>query len=111
MQSTTDTLLLEVVREAAHPLTGTARDYDPLMDLVGCTTYHGTVTAASDWGEPAERKRVRPALASSYEALFHAPELACFLLTWREGDTMTKACATASLSGPSGSFTVPEPSV
>lgn len=35
MHSTTDTLLLEAVRETAHPLTGTARDYDPLMDLVG----------------------------------------------------------------------------
>ena len=40
--------------------------------LIGFTTHHGTVTAASDWGEPAERKRVRPALAGSYEALFHA---------------------------------------
>ena len=39
--------------------------------LVGFTTYAGTVTAASDWGAPAERKRVRPALADSYEALFH----------------------------------------
>src|SRR5262249_40950827 len=29
--------------------------------LVGFSTYQGTVTAASDWGEPAERKRVRPA--------------------------------------------------
>ena len=30
--------------------------------LVGCTTYDGTVTAASNWDAPAERKRVRPAL-------------------------------------------------
>ena len=30
--------------------------------LVGFTTYSGTVTAASDWDEPAERMRVRPAL-------------------------------------------------
>src|SRR5207244_8215672 len=27
--------------------------------------------AATDWDGPAERKRVRPALAGSYEALFH----------------------------------------
>jgi len=40
--------------------------------LVGFSTYHGTVTAASDWGSPAERKRVRQALPDSYEALFHA---------------------------------------
>ena len=38
---------------------------------VGFTTYTGTVTAASDWDAPAERKRVRPALPGSYEALFH----------------------------------------
>ncbi len=38
--------------------------------LIGFLTYEGTVTAASDWDEPAERKRVRPALPGSYEALF-----------------------------------------
>jgi erythromycin esterase-like protein/predicted phosphoribosyltransferase len=42
--------------------------------LVGFTTYSGTVTAASDWGAPAERKAVRPALAGSWEALFHGLE-------------------------------------
>jgi erythromycin esterase-like protein len=40
--------------------------------LIGFTTYTGTVTAASDWGRPAERKRVRPALQGSYESLFHS---------------------------------------
>jgi erythromycin esterase-like protein len=39
--------------------------------LVGLTTYSGTVTAARDWDEPAEQRQVRPALAGSYEALFH----------------------------------------
>jgi erythromycin esterase-like protein len=39
--------------------------------LVGFTTYEGTVTAASDWEAPAECKNVRPALAESYEELFH----------------------------------------
>lgn len=39
--------------------------------LVGFTTHRGSVTAASDWGEPAQRKRVRPGLPRSYEALFH----------------------------------------
>jgi len=38
---------------------------------VGFTTHTGTVTAASDWDGPAERKRVRPSLPGSYEALFH----------------------------------------
>jgi erythromycin esterase-like protein/predicted phosphoribosyltransferase len=51
--------------------------------LVGFTTHHGTVTAASDWGGVAERKRVRPALPGSCEALFHCALAARFLLTWR----------------------------
>jgi erythromycin esterase-like protein len=58
--------------------------------LVGFTTYHGTVTAASDWDGPAERKNVRPALLGSYEAMFHATELPRFLLTWREGDAVSE---------------------
>lgn len=48
--------------------------------LVGFTTHSGTVTAASDWGAPEERKTVRPALPESYEALFHRVELERFLL-------------------------------
>jgi len=39
--------------------------------LIGFTTHHGTVTAASEWDAPAERKRVRPAVPESYELLFH----------------------------------------
>jgi erythromycin esterase-like protein len=57
--------------------------------LVGCTTYGGTVTAASNWDEPARQRRVRPALPDSYEALFHAaaPEASNnFLLCLRDGD-------------------------
>ncbi len=49
--------------------------------LVGFTTHHGRVTAASDWGGPAERKHVRPALDGSYEQLFHHAELDQFVLT------------------------------
>jgi erythromycin esterase-like protein len=39
--------------------------------LIGFSTYSGTVTAATNWDEPAQRKVVRPALPDSYEALFH----------------------------------------
>jgi erythromycin esterase-like protein len=39
--------------------------------LVGFTTHTGTVTAASNWDEPAQRKRVRPSMMGSYERLFH----------------------------------------
>ena len=48
--------------------------------LVGFTTYAGTVTAASDWGESAERKTVRPALPDSYEALFHHVGVPSFMM-------------------------------
>ena len=48
--------------------------------LVGFTTYDGTVTAASSWDAPAERKRVRPALEGSIEALFHETGIDRFLL-------------------------------
>lgn len=48
--------------------------------LVGLTTYTGTVSAASQWGHPVERKRVRPALSDSFEALFHATGIPALLL-------------------------------
>jgi len=50
------------------------------VTLVGFTTHHGTVTAASEWDTPAERKRVRPSMARSYEALFHAVGIDRFFL-------------------------------
>ena len=51
--------------------------------LIGFTTHHGTVTAASDWGAPAERKNVRPALRGSYEELFHETGLPRFWIDLR----------------------------
>ena len=54
------------------------------VTLVGFTTSHGTVTAASDWGGSAERKRVRPALAGSYESVFHETGIPAFVLALRE---------------------------
>jgi erythromycin esterase-like protein/predicted phosphoribosyltransferase len=48
--------------------------------LIGFTTYEGTVTAASNWGANAERKRVRPALTGSYEALLHQTGAGNFVL-------------------------------
>jgi len=48
--------------------------------LVGFTTYAGTVTAASDWGGPAERKNVRRALGGSWEQRFHETGVPRFLL-------------------------------
>jgi erythromycin esterase-like protein len=47
---------------------------------IGFTTYEGTVTAASDWGGVAERKRVRPGLPGSIEAVMHEVGLPRFML-------------------------------
>jgi erythromycin esterase-like protein len=51
---------------------------------VGFTTHTGTVTAASNWDEPAQRKRVRPSLAGSYERLFHDTGVDRFFLWLRD---------------------------
>ena len=48
--------------------------------LVGLTTYDGTVSAASDWDSPVERKVVRPAMTDSYELLFHNVGIPRFML-------------------------------
>jgi erythromycin esterase-like protein len=58
--------------------------------LIGFTTYRGTVTAASDWGKPAERKQVRPALRGSYEELFHNTQRNRFLLIWSASDMVVE---------------------
>ncbi len=52
--------------------------------LIGFSSYEGTVTAASDWDGPAERKRVRPGLKGSVEKLFHEVEEAAFWLDLRK---------------------------
>ena len=59
--------------------------YGPASVLVGFTTYSGTVTAANDWDEPGERKRVRPALPDSYEMGFHETGIPRFFLSLRDG--------------------------
>jgi len=51
---------------------------------VGFTTFTGTVTAATEWDEPAQLKRVRPGLAGSYERLMHDVGEARFLVSLRE---------------------------
>jgi erythromycin esterase-like protein len=76
--------------------------------LVGFTTHHGTVTAASDWDGPAERKRVRPALPGSYEALFHATRLPRFLLAWPEADRVAEGLRTPRIERAIGVIYRPE---
>jgi erythromycin esterase-like protein/predicted phosphoribosyltransferase len=76
--------------------------------LVGFTTYHGSVTAASDWGAPAERKRVRPALPGSYEAVFHATVLGRFLVVCNESDMLVEALRVPRLERAIGVIYRPE---
>jgi erythromycin esterase-like protein/predicted phosphoribosyltransferase len=76
--------------------------------LVGFTTHHGTVTAASDWGKPAERKRVRPALAGSYEALFHTTGRDRFLLIPNDSDAMAQQLSAPRLERAIGVIYRPE---
>lgn len=59
--------------------------------LIGQTTHHGTVTAATDWDGPAERKEVRPGLEGSYEALFHEADHDAFLLPLRDVDARMRS--------------------
>jgi erythromycin esterase-like protein len=86
----------------------TREKYGTEAVLVGFTTHHGTVTAASDWGNPAERKRVRPALAGSYEALFHATGRDRFLLILNGGDTMVQQLSAPRLERAIGVIYRPE---
>ena len=57
---------------------------------IGFTTYEGSVTAASNWDAPAERKRVRPAHRDSYEALFHGIETPRFFLNLRDNARLAR---------------------
>jgi erythromycin esterase-like protein len=75
--------------------------------LVGFSTHHGTVTAASDWGGAPERKRVRAALAGSYEALFHEAGAERFLLNLRD-ETLQRALAAPRLQRAIGVIYLPE---
>jgi erythromycin esterase-like protein len=62
--------------------------------LIGFTTHTGTVTAASNWDDPSQRKRVRPSIAGSYERLFHDAGLDRFMLLLHDGparDALTPA--------------------
>ena len=75
---------------------------------IGFTTYSGTVTAASDWGEPAERKRVRPALRGSCEELFHEAGVPNSWLNLRERNEATRLLSEERLERAIGVIYRPE---
>lgn len=51
--------------------------------LIGFSTHTGTVSAAADWDEPVEWKRVNPSLPRSYERIFHESGIERFVLPLR----------------------------
>ncbi len=62
---------------------------------LGFTTYDGSVSAASDWHAPVERKRLRPGREGSYEAIFHQTGVPKFFV-----DLRSQQPAIAALHGP-----------
>jgi erythromycin esterase-like protein len=56
---------------------------------IGFTTHTGTVTAATNWGGDAERKRVRPSLEGSFERIFHETGIPAFFLNLRDESAAT----------------------
>ena len=76
--------------------------------LVGFTTFTGTVTAASEWDGPAHRKHVRPALAGSYERLFHEVQLPRFLVPLRTDLELSSALAVPRLERAIGVLYLPD---
>jgi erythromycin esterase-like protein len=51
---------------------------------VGFTTHAGTVTAADNWGGPAQVMRINPSLEDSYERIFHNVGYAAFMLIFAQ---------------------------
>jgi erythromycin esterase-like protein len=88
----------QLVRER-HP--GDCRD-------LGFTTYTGTVTAADDWGGPAQRKWVRPALPGSVEELFHQVGHKEFMLSFAKATRATELLRAARLERAIGVIYRPE---
>jgi erythromycin esterase-like protein len=82
--------------------------YGAAAVLVGFTTYAGTVTAATDWDGPAHRRDVRPALAGSYERLFHDVAIPRFLLPLRTDPELSAALTAPRLERAIGVIYVPE---
>ncbi|MBZ2209475.1 erythromycin esterase family protein [Massilia soli] len=81
--------------------------YGDQARLIGFSTYHGTVTAASEWGGRAERKQVKPALPGSYEELFHQAGVDRFLLDLRTGSALREELMASRLQRAIGVLYLP----
>lgn len=76
--------------------------------LLGFTTHDGTVTAASEWDGPAEKKTVRPSLANSYERLLHDTGLKQFFLRIRDRRYLSELLQERRLERAIGVIYLPE---
>ncbi|MFN8227812.1 MAG: erythromycin esterase family protein [Mycobacterium sp.] len=76
--------------------------------LIGFSTYHGTVTAATEWGGNAFIKTVRPALPGSVEELFHETGRAAFLVAMHDGGPAAQALEVVRLARAIGVIYLPE---
>lgn len=65
--------------------------FQDMAYLIGFSTYTGSVTAASNWDSPAERKQVRNGLPESYEHLFHEVGIPNYLLLLRGNELLGNA--------------------
>lgn len=75
--------------------------------LIGQTTHTGTVTAASEWDRPAERKTVRPSLSGSYERLLHDVGIPRILLPLRHDLQLASALSVSRLERAIGVIYLP----
>ena len=76
--------------------------------LIGFTSYTGTVTAASGWHLPAERKNVPPGIEGSYEKLFHQVGIPKFWLDFSRENSAVEALRSARLERAIGVVYLPE---
>lgn len=76
--------------------------------LVGFSTNHGWVTAASEWDEPPQRKWVRDGLAASWEDIFHQAGVDRFLLILRHNAALAELASARRLQRAVGVIYRPE---
>jgi erythromycin esterase-like protein len=75
---------------------------------IGFTTHTGTVTAASDWDGPAERKTVRPSLPGSYERTFHELVIPRFWIDFQKHPEAAAKLSSRALERAIGVIYLPE---
>jgi len=75
---------------------------------LGFTTYQGTVLAAQGWDAEAEVMQVRPALAGSYEKLFHESGISRFWANFRTGGELRQELSRPRLERAIGVIYRPE---